>query len=509
MKTLKKAGGRILTVFVVIFGELFLIAAIVGLAELYSRWLYTILVILLITTHVYCLFRLALRDEDMESKLPWFLILIFLPYIGPLVYLTFSTWPIKKNEQKILREAEEKSLPYLAYDEQQIYIDTFMYARYFNYLRKLTYQTATKGNHISYFKNGEEFFPELYKRLEEAKEFIFFEFFIIDKGEVWDTIHEILVRKANEGVEVRLLMDDVGCAGCLPEHYYKTLRKEGINAYKFNTFSPILSGIYNNRDHRKIVVIDHKYAFTGGANIADEYANKITRFGYWKDTMIELQGPGINNFIATFLSCFDLASKQSSDYEHYLDYEYEKYEDEGYALMFGDNGGPYDFEQVGTRNYINMIRGAKKELYISTPYLIPPARIIDELCGAANRGVEVHLIIPGIPDKKIVYVVGQLVVEKLLESGVHVYQYTPGFNHMKSCVADDEIAFVGSINLDYRSLLHHFECGVLMYNVPCIKEITADFKEMINVSKEYPNQFKLKGFKRFIAKILKIFTPLL
>ncbi len=509
MKLLKKAGSRVLTVIIVILGEVLLIGAIVGLAETFSKWLYFLLVGFLVLAHVGCLFRLALRDEDMESKLPWFLILIFLPYIGPIIYLTFSTKPIKKKEQKILHESEEKAIPYLPYDEQQIFIDTFMYARYFNYLRKLTYQTATKGNHIEYFKNGEAFFPELYKRLEEAKEFIFFEFFIIDKGEVWNTIHDILVRKAKEGVEVRLLMDDVGCAGLLPEHYYKTLRKEGIKAYKFNKFTPVLTGIYNNRDHRKIVVVDHKYAFTGGINIADEYANIISRFGYWKDTMIELQGPGINNFISTFLSCYDLASRTSSDYKRFMDYEYPTFNEEGYALMFGDNGGPYDYEQVGTRNYLNMINGAKNTLYISTPYLIPPERIIDALCNASIRGVDVHVILPGIPDKKGVFLVGQLFVTRLLKAGVHVYSYTPGFNHMKTSLADDEIAFVGTINLDYRSLLHHFEDGVLMYNVPCIKDIKEDFEEMISVSKEYPSDFHLKGFKKLLAKIMKIFTPLL
>ncbi len=509
MKLLKKAGIRILTVLLVILGEFFLILAIIDSAERYNRWLYILLVVLLVCTHIGCLFRLALKDEDAESKLPWFLVLISVPYIGPIVYLTFSTKPIRKKEREILRESEEKSAPFLPYNEQQVYIDTFMYARYFNYLRKMTNQTATKGNQIRYFKNGETFFPELYKALEEANEFIFFEFFIIDRGEVWDTIHEILKRKAAEGVEVRLLMDDVGCAGCLPEHYYKTLREEGILAYKFNKFSPILTGLYNNRDHRKIVVVDHNYAFTGGANIADEYANKIERFGYWKDTMIELQGPGINNFISIFLSAYDLASKQSSDYSKYMDYEYPTFDDEGYALMFGDNGGPYDYLQVGTRNYLNMINGAHRNIFISTPYLIPPERIVDALCSAVARGVDVHLIIPGIPDKKTVYLVGQLIVEKLVHSGVHVHRYLPGFNHMKTCIADGEVAFVGSINLDYRSLLHHFECGVLMCNVMCLKDITEDFSEMISASREYDVDFKLKGFRRFIAKIMKIFTPLL
>ncbi|MCQ2772730.1 MAG: cardiolipin synthase [Bacilli bacterium] len=505
----KKAFARVLIVFIVLPLEVAVIFGLVMLAETISRWLYTILLGLMLVIYIGCFFRLALRDEPQECKTPWWVCLILVPIFGPIIYLTFSTKPIRKKEQQILKRAEEKALPYLPYEEQQIYIDTFMYARYFNYLRKLTYLTATKGNRIKYYKTGESWFPDLFEALESAKEFIFFEFFIIDQGEIWERVHEILKRKASEGVEVRLLMDDVGCAGLFKENYYKELQKEGIKADKFNKFSPILSGIYNNRDHRKIVVVDHKYAFTGGANVADEYANLISRFGYWKDTMVRVEGPGINNFIALFLSTYDLATKTSSDYKTYMDYQYETYDEEGYAFMFGDNGGPYDYEAVGERNYLNMINGAKKEIFISTPYLVPTRKIMDALIEASDRGVNVTIIFPSIPDKAIVFNVGHLNIEKLLKAGVHVYSYTPGFNHMKTVLVDDEVAFVGSINFDYRSLIHHFECGVLLYKTPCLSDIREDFMEMISVSKEIPVDFKLKGAKRFSAKIASIFSQML
>lgn len=505
----KKAFGRVLVVFIVLILESIVIGGIVYLAENISRLLYIILIILLGAIYIGCFFRLALRDEPAEAKTPWWLCLIFVPVFGPIIYLTFSTKPIRKKEQQILKKAEEKALPYLPYEEQQIYIDTFMYARYFNYLRKLTYLTATKGNRIKYYKTGESWFPDLYEALESAKEFIFFEFFIIDQGQVWDRVHEILKRKASEGVEVRLLMDDVGCAGLFKENYYKELRKEGIKADKFNKFSPILSGIYNNRDHRKIVVVDHKYAFTGGANIADEYANLIERFGYWKDTMVRVEGPAINNFIALFLSTYDLETKTSSDYEAYMDYQYETYDEEGYAFMFGDNGGPFDYEAVGERNYLNMINGAKKSIYISTPYLVPPTKLLNALIDAGERGVDVNIVFPAIPDKTIVFWVGQNLFPKLLKAGIHIYWYTPGFNHMKTVLADDEIAFVGSINMDYRSLVHHFECGVLLYKNPCLKDIREDFEEMIAVSEPVPVDFQLKGFKKFAAKLASLFSQML
>jgi cardiolipin synthase len=287
------------------------------------------------------------------------------------------------------------------------------------------------------------------------------------------------------------------------------LRKLGIECYKFHPFRPILSGMYNNRDHRKIVIIDHEMAFTGGMNLADEYGNVIERFGYWKDTMIKIEGSGINNLIITFLQNFDLSCHKISDYDKYIKYKYKEYDTSGYVMPFGDGPGGIDNALIGEQTYINILHYAKHEVYISTPYLVPTYGLIDALRNAATRGVKVHLIVPGIPDKKLVYRVAETNFRYLMSAGVKIYRYKPGFNHMKSIIADGKLAMVGTINFDFRSLVHHYECGAVLYKTECMKDILEDFKQMLSVSEEVPANFKPKNFTRLLCAVLKIITPLM
>ena len=259
------------------------------------------------------------------------------------------------------------------------------YRATFKYLRNTTNLTTTGGNHLTYYRNGETFFPALLESLKNAKEFIFMEFFIIGEGIWWNQIEEVLIEKAKEGVEVRLIYDDMGSFGVIPNKYHEKMNKSGIKCYKFHPFKAHLSGSYNNRDHRKIAIIDHSEAYTGGMNLADEYANAIMRFGYWKDTMVKVEGPGIANFIAIFLENYDLCQRQVSDYDHYLDYDYQTYPDPGYIYFFGDGPGSYsNNEPIGEDNYIQMIDSALKTIWISTPYLIPPYRLRMALVSAAK-----------------------------------------------------------------------------------------------------------------------------
>ena len=320
---------------------------------------------------------------------------------------------------------------------------------------------------------------------------------------------EILIEKAKQGVEVRIVYDDLGCSGTISPRTPKRLAKYGIKCYKFHPFRPFLHGSYNNRDHRKIVIVDHQMAFTGGINLADEYANVIERFGYWKDTMVKIEGSAINNLITTFLQNFDLCSKDPSHYSQYLDYEYPKYEEEGYVAPFGDGPGGIDDALVGEQTYINILNYATTRVDISTPYLIPTYKLLDAIRNAAYRGVEVNLILPGIPDKKLVYMVAKSNFQFLLDAGVHIYLYKPGFNHMKSAHADGELGFVGTINFDFRSLVHHFECGTLLYKNPCLQDIQEDFNQMISVSEKVPLNFKQGKFARFICGLIKLLSPLL
>ena len=379
----------------------------------------------------------------------------------------------------------------------------------FSYLNSTTSLGPHSNNKVTYYKSGEIFFPELIEDLKRAEDFIFMEFFIISDGLYWNEIKNILIDKATKGVEVRLIYDDMGCGGTIASNTARQLRKLGIKCYKFHPFRPVLSGVYNNRDHRKIVIIDHKMGFTGGMNLADEYGNVIKRFGYWKDTMVKIEGSGINNLITTFLQNFDLSAGEVSDYNKYLMYDYPKYDDPGYVMPFGDGPGGIDDALIGEQTYINILNYAKHEVFISTPYLVPTYGLIDALRNAALRGVKVHLIVPGIPDKKLVYKVAESNFSYLLEAGVKIYRYKPGFNHMKTILADESLAMVGTINFDFRSLVHHFECGALLYNNDALSDVLDDFKEMLEKCEEVPTNFKLKGRARRLCSLIKIISPLL
>ena len=452
-------------------------------------------------------FKIICKEEDPEFKVPWIVGMLLMPFFFAMLFLIFGNHGLKKKDRKVLDETlkvYKKTTPEA--NDESVFEGSI---GAFNYLSNTTHLAPHTNNKVSYFKCGRDFFPELYKCLDEAKEFIFMEFFIIHDGEVWSTILEILKKKASLGVKVILLYDDMGCSGTISSRTPKILSRYGIECHKFHPFRPILSGVYNNRDHRKICVVDHKYGFTGGMNLGDEYANIIERFGFWKDTMIKIEGSAISNLIGTFLENYSLCTGKVSDYEKYLTYDYEKFSDNGHVMPFGDGPGGIDDALVGEQNYINILHYAKHEVYISTPYLIPTYELLDALRNTALRGVKVHLIVPKIPDKKIVYKVAQSNFRYLLDSGVNIYLYTPGFNHMKTMLADGKLGFVGTINFDFRSLVHHFECGTLLYKVDCLKDIEDDFKEMISQSEQVPFDFKMKKSSKRLCNLIKLISPLL
>ena len=451
------------------------------------------------------------KHEDPEFKIAWLIGLVSLTFFTVVLYLAFSAKGLSKQEKRVIELSRATYIPYLkmerhAFKDKVEDVGDGLGA--LQYIKNTSGMDFHSHNHVEYYKNGETFFPKMKEALKEAKEFIFIEFFIISDGKEWSEVKEILIEKAKAGVEVRLIYDDLGCAGTISPRTPKILGKYGIKCYKFHKFRPFLHRSYNNRTHRKIVIVDHKYGFTGGINLADEYANEIERFGYWKDTMIRIEGSAITNLITTFLQNYDLCTKSTSDYNKYLDYQYPQFDDEGYISPFGDGPGGIDNALIGEQNYINIIHHAKKRVDISTPYLIPTYQLLDSLRNAALRGVEVNLILPGIPDKKLVYKMAKSNFPFLLEAGVNIYYYTPGFNHMKSAIADGELGFVGTINFDFRSLVHHFECGATLYKVPCLKELNEDFDEMLKVSQKVPADFKLGLFSRFICALLKLFFPL-
>ena len=472
---------------------------------------YLIAKIVIFIIAVFVFFHIVNKPEDPEFKIPWIIGMLLLPFFTSIVYAIFGNHGLRKKDKRIVDATREAYNPYfvLTQKDKRKYDEELDHAvGTFQYINTITKLGIHKNNRITYYKTGEEFFPEFVECLKLAKEFIFIEFFIISDGKWWDQVKEILCQKAQEGVEVRIVYDDMGCGGTIPFNTPKWFKKRGVKCYKFHPFRPILSGVYNNRDHRKIVIIDHQMAFTGGMNLADEYANDIKRFGYWKDTMIKIEGSAINNLMVTFLQNLNLAVGHVSDYDKWLNHEYEKYDDEGFVIPFGDGPGGIDDALIGEQTYINILNYAKKRVDISTPYLIPTYSLIDALRNAAQRGVEVNLIVPGIPDKKLAYWLAQSNFRFLLDAGVNIYTYTPGFNHMKSAIADNELAFVGTINFDFRSLVHHFECGAVLYKCKCMNEITADFEEMLAQSTKVPANFRLRGFKKSICNVFKIISAL-
>ena len=326
---------------------------------------------------------------------------------------------------------------------------------------------------VRYFPLGDELFPAMLEELEKAERFIYLEFFIIDEGEMWGRILEILARKAAAGVDVRLLYDGTNEFFTLPRDYAKRLEKLGIRAKAFAPVMPFVSTHYNYRDHRKILVIDGRVAFNGGVNLADEYINRVRRFGHWKDSAVMLTGEAVRSFTLMFLQMWDLEEGQIPERERLFAPVERQSGASGFVLPYADC--PLDRERVGEWVYLDILNRARRYVHIMTPYLILDQEMQTALKFAAERGVDVRLILPGIPDKRLPYALAKTHYRSLLESGVRIYEYSPGFVHAKVFVSDDREAAVGTVNLDYRSLYHHFECGTYLRDADCIGSIEEDF----------------------------------
>ena len=366
------------------------------------------------------------------------------------------------------------------------------------------------NSEIKYYSLGEEAYLDLLEELAKAKHFIFMEYFIVEEGKMFDAVLNILKQKVKEGVEVRFMYDDVGSLTMLPFKYYQKLESYGIKCISFNHFVPFISAVMNTRDHRKITVIDGNIGFSGGFNLADEYINEKVKYGHWKDTGVMIKGEAVWNLTLMFLVTWNASLNSFEDYDKYhpRHYSVDKIRLDGYILPYGDS--PLDNKPVGKNVYLNMINQAQKYIYINTPYLIINDELKNALCLAVQRGVDVRIITPGIPDKKLVYKVTRSYYEILINEGVKIYEYTPGFIHAKNFVCDDKVATVGTINLDYRSLYLHFECGVYIYWTSAIKDIKNDFLKTITLSKEITQDDVMHGkFRGWTEAILRVFAPLL
>ena len=460
--------------------------------------------------------KIVNRKINPSYKLAWTMLILCMPIFGLVLYLVFGRSRIANYMQERFNEMLAKSSNLLQTDpeiHERLEAEDASACNQSDYIYRNAGYPIHGNTTAEYFQVGDDMFPVLVKELEQAQHYIFIEYFIIHDGVMWRTILDILEKKVKEGVDVRLIYDDMGCLTTLPHKYYETMRSKGIKCQVFNPFRPILNIIQNNRDHRKFCIIDGYVGFTGGVNLADEYINQKERFGHWKDTAVMLKGEAVWNMTAMFLHMWNVITNNREDnsLEKYLPHVWhpEVFEGDGYIQPFCDS--PLDNETVGENVYLNIINRAKRYVYICTPYLVIDNEMMTALCLAAKSGVDVRLMTPGIPDKKLVFLLTQSYYEQLLEAGVKIYEYQPGFLHAKSFVCDDEIAVVGTINLDYRSLYLHFEDGVWIYRNQVIYDIKKDFTDTL----EYCNPVSLEFCRgrniavRAMQSILRLFAPML
>ncbi len=455
--------------------------------------------------------NLNFRYMPNEAKVSWCVLLIISPVFGIITYLMFSRNRVSYRQKRFFERCYNENVFYLknkTYKKENILekVDKVQLGQ-LQYLESFNINKGYSKNKSTFFPSGEQFFDDLLIELKKAKKFIFLEFFIVERGIMLNSILEILEEKVKEGVDVRLIYDDIGSIQNVESSYYLKLRKMGIKAYKFNRFIPIASAVHNNRDHRKFIIIDGKTFYTGGCNLADEYINKKERFGYWKDSMIKVQGPAVDSVTVLFLTTYMVVSNTNEKVDIYLN-QYDKYDEEGIICPYGDGPRPFYKEYIGENVIINMINQSEKYIYITTPYFVCDDKIKQAFINASKRGVDVRIIVPHIPDKRLIFALTRSNYARLQKAGVKVYEFEPGFIHAKQMVCDDKIAQVGTINLDYRSLLHHYEDAVWIASSPVIKDIKKDFEET------FPKCIDMTGhkqnkFKHFLCKLIENLQPLL
>ena len=448
--------------------------------------------------------------DDPSVKLTWCILVAVLPLFGSAMYFFVRFDLGNRVNRRLVAASMEASLSCLPEDEtlyQKIRTEDREFHNLSRYLQHCAHAPVYTNTAVTYFPLGEDKFDALLQALEQAEHFIYLEYFLISRGYMWNTILEILERKAAEGLDVRLLYDGMNAFYNLPYSYPRELEKKGIRCKMHAPVRPFVSTHYNNRDHRKIAVIDGHTAFTGGINLEDCYINRGSPYGHWKDTAVMLRGDAARSFTLMFLQMWNANERQRdfSPCRHIPEPE----KAQGYVIPYGIS--PTGSHRVGKAVYLHMINSAKDSVYIMTPYLILDSEMVNALRFAAGRGVDVRLILPGIPDKKSAFTLAKSHYRELAEAGVRIYEYTPGFVHAKVFLCDDAHAVVGTVNLDYRSLYHHFECAAYLYQVPALRDIRADFRDTMKLCREITmaDIRNLSPATRIAGALLKIVAPLM
>ena len=465
---------------------------------------------------VLILIYLLNAHSDANFKLMWIILIASVPVFGVTLFLYTRIQPGTATRSNQVERILEEQRTYLAPARHTIeteLVDARQEYGIFKYIYEEGHYPSYENASVKYFPLGEAKFAEMLRQLERAEKFIFLEYFIIDKGEMWDAVLKVLKRKVAQGVEVRLMYDGTCTLSLLPIGFPKEMEALGIRCKVFSPMRPFLSTHQNNRDHRKILVIDGRVAFTGGVNLADEYINRRERFGHWKDAAIMVGGRAVDSFTLMFLHMWNIGETRREDYHRYIiasDDEVDPGMKRGGLIApYGDS--PLDLEEVGEKVYLDIINRAEAYVHIMTPYLILTETMIHSLIFAAQRGIEVKIILPHIPDKKYAYWLARTYYSELISGGVKIYEYTPGFVHSKVFASDDRKAVVGTINMDYRSLYLHFECAAYIYNNPVVDDIEKDFQQTLEMCQRITLQncrnYSLPA--RFAGRALRIVAPLM
>lgn len=521
MKKLKKLMRKLYEIIAMVFSRRFIVILLI-----LGQLVFIVASIMMLGDYFYILyivssvmaallaFYIVNRDEPAAFKISWLIPLLIFPMFITFFYLYFnfqvSVQLIRKRHLEIM-DSTKDALSSPAQLMEGLRADNPKLWGYCNYMGSYGGYTPCVNSSAEYYRSGEEIFPDIKEALESAERFIFLEFFIVNEGKMWGEVLDILKRKVAEGVDVRLIYDGFGSQLSLPAGYHKRLQAMGVKARIFNRFTPFLSTSQNNRDHRKIVVVDGKTAFTGGFNLSDEYINEKLRFGYWKDGGVKITGDAVYSCTVMFLRMWSFVSREPVDCASFkVKSDEQKCRDESFILPFGDS--PVDDEPVGKFTYLNIINNARDYVYISTPYLILDSEFMTALEYASKSGVKIKLLLPSIPDKKYMRYIAQSQYKKLLSIGVEVYEFDKGFVHEKLFVSDDEVAVSGSINLDYRSLYLHFECGAFLYRQDCIADMKHDFLELTTkhstrITERYCKEIPL--YEKAAGAVLNVFSSLL
>lgn len=505
-KLLKFFTSRVFIVSALIFFQIALIALIM----IFLSSIFIPIYVFFIFLNVIIVIVIINRNNNPMFKLAWIIPVLIFPVCGALFYLMFGRTHLNKKNTERLKSALGSADEFIKTDDELIERlagKNSHIAREATYITRISKSNIYEFTETEYFSPGAEFFRKLLPELKKAKKFIFMEYFIVAEGKMWDEIRDILVDKVSRGVEVWFMYDDIGSISYVPLDFPTELRKLGFKVAVFNPYKPSLDKFLNYRDHRKFTIIDGKVAFTGGINIADEYIGKKTRFGVWNDSAIMLRGDAVNRITIMYLQIWYFATGELPDYAHYMaDY---RANHDGYVIPFSDE--PLIQDLVCETAYINIIANARKYVYICTPYLILDNMMEAELIRAAQSGVDVHIITPAIPDKKLIFYMTQSYYPTLVEAGVKIHEYTPGFMHTKIIVSDDSTAIVGTANFDYRSFYLHFENGVWVHNSKAVVQARDSFLEALEASTLVTPEYieSISFWKKLLCSVLKAFAPLL